>query len=70
MSQLSPEWVMFLSNMIMFSYSQQVLLEELNSKKGEMNSKIDVLSSSIVSLQKELRDRRGGNSSNSGKNRR
>ncbi len=64
-SSLPSEWVMFVSNMIMFSYSQQNLLEDMNSKMDGMDAKMDGLSSAVKSLQDELRQRSGKNSGNS-----
>lgn len=71
-SSLPPEWIMFFSNMIMFSYAQQNLLEDMNSKMKDMNSKMDGmdakmdgLSSAEKSLQDELRQKSGKHSGNS-----
>lgn len=69
---LPPEWMMFISNSIMFTCSMMAQLESVNSKMEGMtlemvgmNDKVEALTSAIGSLQDSLREKNNKNSSNS-----
>ena len=66
-SSLPQEWSLFFTNMIMFSCSQQLLLENMNSNISSMKDQVSALTSAVTCLQSEIRERNSKNSSNSSK---
>ena len=65
MSTLPPEWFMFMSNMIMFSFSMMSMMEGMDSNITGLKDQVSGLTSAVTSLQSELRERSKKNSSNS-----
>ena len=65
MSALPSEWFMFLSNMIMFSFSMVSLMEGMDNNIVDLKDQVSGLTSAVTSLQSELRERSTKNSSNS-----
>ena len=57
-SELPQEWLMFFANMVLFSCSQQALLERMDSSLGEMKdemgSKMDSLNSQVEALNSAI----------------
>ena len=65
MSTLPPEWFMFMSNMIMFSFSMMSMMEGMDSNITGLKDQVSGLTSAVTSLQSELRERSTKNSLNS-----
>ena len=56
-SSLPQEWSLFVTNMIMFSCSQQLLLENMNSNISSMKDQVSALTSAVTCLQSEIREK-------------
>ena len=51
MSTLPPEWFMFLSNMIMFSFSMVSLMEGMDNNIVDLKDQVSGLTSAVTSLR-------------------